>query len=197
MSNFYLLSECEGKMRKRLLGMLFVVLAVCCLVPIAAWATDGNTGNAESTSATSSDTVADPSTIWDWDGLIKNNTANVGRIWTDKSVTTDSMTNNNITVTKADGSAFLTALTALSSTSNLSSTATTPLDIVLVLDTSSSMTQSISTSTGTTTRIEALKEAANSFVDVIADKNKDVSDEAKQHRVAVVSFNAEAPRIRA
>ena len=192
MSNFYLLSECEGKMRKRLLGMLFVVLAVCCLVPIAAWATDGNTGNAESTSATSSDTVADPSTIWDWDGLINNNTANVGRIWTDKSVTTDSMTNNNITVTKADGSAFLTALTALSSTSNLSSTQTTPLDIVLVLDTSSSMTQSISTSTGTTTRIEALKEAANSFVDVIADKNKDVSDEAKQHRVAVVSFNAEA-----
>ena len=192
MSNFYLLSECEGKMRKRLLGMLFVVLAVCCLAPIAAWATDGNTGNAESTSATSSDTVADPSTIWDWEGLINNKTANVGRIWTDKSVTTDSMTNNNITVTKADGSAFLTALTALSSTSNLSSTQTTPLDIVLVLDTSSSMTQSISTSTGTTTRIEALKEAANSFVDVIADKNKDVSDEAKQHRVAVVSFNAEA-----
>ena len=142
--------------------------------------------------ADGADAIADPDTIWDWDGLIKNNTASVGRIWTDKSVTTDSMTNNNITVKKADGSAFLTALTALSSTSNLSSTATAPLDIVLVLDTSSSMTQNISTSTGTTTRIQALKDAANSFVDVIAGKNEDISDEAKQHRVAVVSFNSSA-----
>ena len=181
-------------MRKRLLGMLFVVLAVCCLVPIAAWAADGNTGNAENTSATSSDTVADPSTIWDWSNLISGNTANVGRIWTDKSVTDDKFEKKigekTISVEKkGEGAAFLTALTALSSTSNLTSGTTRPLDIVLVLDTSSSMTQTMS---GSTSKIEALKTAANEFVDEIAKQNEDISDEAKQHQVAVVSYNTEA-----
>ena len=151
-------------------------------------------GSTEGASSANTDAtaVSDESTIWDWEGLLEKTTQNIGRIWTDKTVQTGDMTQGDITVKKAEGSDFLTALTAISSTSNLSSTQTTPLDIVLVLDTSSSMTQSISTSTGTTTRIEALKEAANSFVDVIADKNKDVSDEAKQHRVAVVSFNSSA-----
>ena len=180
-------------MRKRLLGLLFTVLMVFCLAPSAALAAAGTSSSGIAAAiADGTSSIADPDTIWDWEGLIEGKTANVGRIWTDKSVTTDSMTNNNITVKKADGSVFLTALTALSSTSNLSSTATTPLDIVLVLDTSSSMTQNISTSTGTTTRIQALKDAANSFVDVIAGKNEDISDEAKQHRVAVVSFNSSA-----
>ena len=30
--------------------------------------------------------VTDPSTIWDWSGLIKSDTSSVGRIWTDKTV---------------------------------------------------------------------------------------------------------------
>ena len=46
---------------------------------------------------------------------------------------------NGVTISKENGADFLTALTALSSTSNLSDTATTPLDIVLVLDASGSM----------------------------------------------------------
>ena len=137
--------------------------------------------------ADGADAIADPSTIWDWEGLIEGDTASVGRIWTDKSVTTDSMTNNNITVTKADGSAFLTALTALSSTSNLSSTATTPLDIVLVLDASGSMDYDMG-SGDSTTRIDALQSAANTFIDTIAKQNASISDEAKQHQVSLVKF---------
>jgi pilin isopeptide linkage protein len=130
--------------------------------------------------------VADPSTIWDWTELTKSNTANVGRIWTDKTVSTGDMTEEGVTVQKGDG-AFLTALTAISSTSNLLSTSTTPLDIVLVLDASGSMDDPIG-GRDSTKRIDALKTAANSFIDQIAEQNEGVNDAAKQHQVAIVKF---------
>ena len=130
--------------------------------------------------------VADPSTIWDWTELTKGNTANVGRIWTDKTVSTGDMTEEGVTVQKGDG-AFLTALTAISSTSNLLSTSTTPLDIVLVLDASGSMDDPIG-GRDSKKRIDALKTAANSFIDQIAEQNEGVNDAAKQHQVAIVKF---------
>lgn len=131
--------------------------------------------------------VTDPSTIWDWQGLVENDTSSVGRIWTDKTVSSDALSENNITVGKANGADFLTALTALSSTSNLSDTATTPLDIVLVLDASGSMDSAMG-SGDDTKRIDALKSAANSFIDEIAKQNATVKDAAKQHQVAIVKF---------
>lgn len=98
------------------------------------------------------DTVVDPDTTNDWTQYTRPggqpSTQNVGRIWTDKSVFKDTytFTNDNDsglngeTVGKGD-SDFLVSLSALSSTSNLKSTttSTTPLDIVLVVDTSGSM----------------------------------------------------------
>ena len=131
--------------------------------------------------------VTDPSTIWDWQGLVENDTSSVGRIWTDKTVSSDALSENNITVGKANGADFLTALTALSSTSNLSDTATTPLDIVLVLDASGSMDGAMGNGDDTK-RIAALKSAANSFIDEIAKQNAMVKDAAKQHQVAIVKF---------
>lgn len=131
--------------------------------------------------------VTDPSTIWDWQGLVENDTSSVGRIWTDKTVSSDALSENNITVGKANGADFLTALTALSSTSNLSDTATTPLDIVLVLDASGSMDGAMGNGDDTK-RIDALKSAANSFIDEIAKQNATVKDAAKQHQVAIVKF---------
>lgn len=70
------------------------------------------------------------------------------------------------TVSKGD-SDFITALSVLSSTSNIASTSTTPLDIVLVLDASGSMDDDM---TGGK-RIDALKNAANAFIDEIATQN--------------------------
>lgn len=131
--------------------------------------------------------VTDPSTIWDWSGLIKSDTSSVGRIWTDKTVSDNEISKNGVTVDKANGADFLTALTALSSTSNLSDTATTPLDIVLVLDASGSMDSSMGGG-DKTKRIDALKNAANSFIDEIANQNATVKDAAKQHQVAIVKF---------
>ncbi len=186
-------------MKKRILGLLFTVLTLCCLVPAAALAANSAGGSGGSASGASSSgvtaatigsatAVADPSTIWDWEELIREDTANVGRIWTDKSVVTDEMTNNGITVKKkGDNAAFLTALTALSSTSNLSDMSITPLDIVLVLDASGSMDDRMSSSSSTT-RIAALQDAANTFIDTIAKQNESISDVAKQHQVSLVKF---------
>ena len=131
--------------------------------------------------------VTDPSTIWDWSGLIKSDTSSVGRIWTDKTVSDGEISKDGVAISKENGADFLTALTALSSTSNLSNTATTPLDIVLVLDASGSMDNAMG-SGDKTKRIDALKSAANSFIDEIAAQNAAVKDAAKQHQVAIVKF---------
>lgn len=131
--------------------------------------------------------VTDPSTIWDWSGLIKSDTSSVGRIWTDKTVSDGEISKNGVTISKENGADFLTALTALSSTSNLSDTATTPLDIVLVLDASGSMDNAMGGGDDTK-RIAALKSAANSFIDEIAVQNAAVKDADKQHQVAIVKF---------
>lgn len=136
-------------------------------------------------------TVDDPSSASTWRNWgLENSTENVGRIWTDKTVS-----DGNIDLTGAGGtmtiekgeSDFLTSLSAISSTSNLTMTSSTPLDIVLVLDASGSMDDSMG-NRDSTKRIDALKAAANAFVDEIAKANEGVSDANQQHRVAVVKF---------
>lgn len=114
------------------------------------------------------------------------NTANIGRIWTDKTVSTDTITTSSGSVINRGDSAFITALSALSSTSNVKSSSTTPLDIVLVLDASGSMDDSMDDGTK---RIDALKSAANDFVNKIAEQNQGISDSSKQHQVSIVKFS--------
>ena len=92
--------------------------------------------------------VADASTMTTWQEHATKSTQNIGRIWTDKSVSTsdvelghlDGSTTTTVGIGKSD---FLVALSALSSASNTSVTTTTPLDIVLVLDVSGSMSNSM------------------------------------------------------
>ena len=175
----------DMKSTKRFKAALAAVL-VLALSPLF-----GGAAFAEDSSATTysgnKTAVTDPSTIWDWQGLVENDTSSVGRIWTDKTVSDNEISKNGITVSKENGADFLTALTALSSISNLSDTATTPLDIVLVLDASGSMDDPMGDGDDTK-RIDALKSAANSFIDEIAKQNATVKDAAKQHQVAIVKF---------
>ena len=176
----------EGmKWTKRFKAALAAVL-VLALSPLfggAAFAEDSSAA----TYSGNKTAVTDPSTIWDWSGLIKSDTSSVGRIWNDKTVSDGEISKNGVTISKENGADFLTALTALSSTSNLSDTATTPLDIVLVLDASGSMDNAMGGGDDTK-RIAALKSAANSFIDEIAAQNAAVKDAAKQHQVAIVKF---------
>ena len=96
------------------------------------------------------DTVADNSTLGNWSGAvgIEDTTENVGRIWTDKTVQDGDITLSGGDAGSVDikkgSSDFLVGLSALSSMSNTMTTSTTPLDIVLVLDMSGSMSNELS-----------------------------------------------------
>lgn len=96
------------------------------------------------------DIVADNSTLGNWSGEvgIENTTENVGRIWTDKTVQDGDVVltgdvGQSVKIEKGS-SDFLVGLSALSSMSNTMTTSTTPLDIVLVLDMSGSMSGELS-----------------------------------------------------
>lgn len=169
-----------------LLAMAFA-LALICLGGSFAFADDEG-GNRSMRGAAS---VADPSSMDDWAVILGGetpNTANIGRIWTDKTVSTDTITTSSGSVINRGDSAFITALSALSSTSNVKSSSTTPLDIVLVLDASGSMDDSMDDGTK---RIDALKSAANNFVNHIAEQNQGISDSSKQHQVSIVKFSGD------
>ena len=136
-------------------------------------------------------TVADPSSASTWRNWgLENSTENVGRIWTDKTVSDGDIeltgAGGTMTIEKGNDSDFLTSLSAISSTSNLTTTSSTPLDIVLVLDASGSMKEKMGWDG--TTKMDALKAAANAFVDEIAKANEGIDDPAMQHRVSVVKF---------
>ncbi|MDB1911702.1 FctA domain-containing protein [Collinsella aerofaciens] len=81
----------------------------------------------------------------------------------------------------------MTTLSAMSSTSDTTSLVSKPLDIVMVLDASGSMDDSMGGG-DSTKRIVALKNAANHFIDTIAEQNKGIEDAEKQHKVAIVKF---------
>lgn len=161
-----------------LLAMAFA-LALVCLGGGFAFADGGGNGRSSAT---------DPSTMNDWQTIVGSDTSNIGRIWTDKTVSADkTITASSGKAIERGNSAFITALSALSSTSNAKSTSTTPLDIVLVLDASGSMDDSMGGGDNTK-RIDALKSAANDFVSKIAKQNQGISDESKQHQVSIVKF---------
>ena len=104
------------------------------------------------------DTIVDPDTTNNWSSIAasSNSTENIGRIWTDKSVFNKNYdfegALKGTSVTKGENADFMVGLSAMSSTSNLKSTVTniTPLDIVLVLDVSGSMDNSIGETETTT-----------------------------------------------
>lgn len=131
-------------------AMLGAALALTAVVPAAKaapadveptpWAAGGKT------------VVVDPSTITTWEQVAHKDTENVGRIWADKSVFNEdevTLPGGIGPVIQKGNSDFLVGLSALSSTSNTITTTTSaqPLDIVLVLDVSGSMGESITSTT--------------------------------------------------
>ena len=133
--------------------------------------------------------MADDVTINKWHETLDNSTKNVGRIWTDKSVSTGNVTLSNkvgesakesATIEKGSKSDFLVGLSALSSTAKIMGQTTVPLDIVLVLDVSGSMEDN--------GKMKTLKTAVNNFIDTTAAENDKRSDVNKQSRISLVKF---------
>lgn len=167
-----------GKVGAVLTALLAVILAVSLAMPANAADLKGNT-------------VVDPDTTNVWTDYTRPggqpSTQNVGRIWTDKSVFDNTYVFKNEdnaglsgqTIGKGD-SDFLVSLSALSSTSNLKEMVKTsqPLDIVLVLNTSGSMSGS---------KMTNLKNAANNFINATAENNRGLEQD-QQTRLAIVQF---------
>ena len=170
-------------MSKYTRGLLSVILAVVLVLPAAAFAMlpEANAGSSTGMHGPAATKTVDPDTTSRWQywasgGEQDQTTRYVGRIWTDKTVEP----------AEDEKSDFVTTLSTISSTSDTTSLVTKPLDIVLVLDASGSMSDDMGERS--TTRINALKSAANSFIDTIAEQNKSINDKNKWHQVAIVKF---------
>ena len=170
-------------MSKYTRGLLSVILAVVLVLPAAAFAMlpEANAGSSTGMDGPAATKTVDPDTTSRWQywasgGEQDQTTRYVGRIWTDKTVEP----------AEDEKSDFVTTLSTISSTSDTTSLVTKPLDIVLVLDASGSMSDDMGERF--TTRINALKFAANSFIDTIAEQNKSINDKNKWHQVAIVKF---------
>lgn len=175
-------------MKKKTSLLVFIIAAV---MVFSLWPQQVNAAENAARTAT-----ADNVTINNWHdaNALDDSTKNVGRIWTDKSVSAGDVTltsrekeSGTATIKKGADSDFLVGLSALSSTAKITGQTTVPLDIVLVLDVSGSMDDPMG-SADRTKRIDALKVAVNSFIDGSATVNDQRADKNKQNRIAVVKF---------
>ena len=182
----------HSKFLKLQTALLSVLLLFSVLLPQTALAAGGTTNAA---AAQDTVTLVDPATFNSWETIQGTRSITQGRIWADKTVSNNEITfspNSPLgkagkTVSKTDGSDFLVALSALSSTSSLTKPEPQPIDIVLVLDASGSMSDPMGR-TDSTKRIDALKTAAKNFLAAAKAQNDEIEDPAKQIQVSIVKF---------
>ena len=144
-------------MKKKFLALVLTLAMVLSLVPVTALATDGTP---------TLDNATQPRT----------------------SVTAD--TEDGVHISKKvvpDGDNYNLVMEAYVEGTTTTTTSTTPLDIVLVLDVSGSMGDSMGNG-DKTKRIDALKSAVNAFIDNVAQKNKDTDGNTVGHKISIVKF---------
>ena len=164
--------------RKRVAWIVTLLLSVTILFGMSGTTVSAATG-----------AVADDVTIGHWhDSIaIDDTTKNIGRIWTDKSVSAGNIVMGKLdnsgtkTVEKNGDSDFLVGLSALSSAAKIMGQSTVPLDIVMVLDVSGSMDDN--------NKMNTLKTAVNSFIDETARTNSERSNANLRSRISLVKFS--------
>lgn len=165
-------------------ALLTLALLFTVLVPVSAYA-EGETAVAQ-TAADGSQTISDPNTMNAWAYTQAYNNATTGRIWADKTVEKNKIDlPNQSSITVPNGADFLVALSALSSYASTTTTNTQALDIVMVLDASGSMDETMS---GGTKRMDALKNAVNAFIDNAKTQNEKITDKDKKIQLSIVKF---------
>ena len=163
--------------RKRVAWIVTLLLSVTILFGMSGTTVSAATG-----------AVADDVTIGHWhDSIaIDDTTKNIGRIWTDKSVSAGNIVmkkqdnSGTKTIEKKGDSDFLVGLSALSSAAKIMGQSAVPLDIVMVLDVSGSMDAD--------NKMSTLKTAVNSFIDETAKTNSERSNENLRSRISLVKF---------
>ena len=103
----------------------------------------------------------------------RTDTQDVGRVWTDKSVSSGAITldakatgKDDMTIEKDANSDFLVGLSAMSSAAQITGQITTPLDIVLVMDVSGSMDYGMTDESYTTIYRSSLDRNKTYFINV-------------------------------
>lgn len=161
-----------------------------------AWATTaGATGH-----------VADSTTQDGWNSILlgedgKSSTRYAGRVWTDKSVTTNrevvftgtgdsGAAQNEFTFTRSEGGDFLVTYSALATSQQITQLPKIPVDVVFVLDFSASMTWGVDTDVvsredGSDSRVKYMVDSLNDAIDALAQDNP-------ENRIGIVVFNGNA-----
>lgn len=163
---------------KRLGTAIMVIVMLIGMIPTIGIADDSDVPAVNVT------TVADPGTAMSYETMLggtEDGNRYAGRVWVDKSVyDTGSVTLDGNTVTTDDN--FLVVYSALGSTTSLSATYTGGApDVVIVLDNSASMANTVS---GSTTRMASVIASANALIKQIT--------AIPDARVAVVSYSKNA-----
>lgn len=156
-------------MKRRLLAMVLTLTMLMGLLPTAALA-----------AGDSPEPSADPNTLTSWQGVFGSDTLStkdVGRIWVDKTVSTESMSldgdiGKKVTIEKEADADFQVALSALGSAAEITDTTKVPTDTVFVLDLSNNMWDDI----------DSMISAANDAIRTLMNANP-------QNRVAVVGYS--------
>ena len=160
-------------MKRRLLALILSLSLLVGLMPVAAMAVGEGAGTGS--------TVADTSTLTSWKSVFGTDdalsTKDIGRIWTDKTVSTDDVTltgdiGNSVTITKETDADFLVGLSALGSAAKITGETSIPTDTMIVLDVSPKMQSSV----------DAMLTAANAALKSLLESNPN-------NRVGVVTYD--------
>lgn len=160
-------------------------------------------GAGTASAADMTQTVADASTMngYNADGTLgtASSTRYNGRVWTDKSVSTETVTftnpyegNSGQTATVAKGdSDFLVTYSALATSQNIGKYTVAPSDTVFILDLSASMTWGYGADDGDATTTQE-KSRLQSMVDSVNTAIGDLVKANPDNRIAIVTFNKSA-----
>lgn len=166
-------------MKRRLLAMALSLVMLVGLFPTAAMATDDPGGG------NSSSVSADTSTLTTWEAVFGGDTLStkdIGRIWTDKTVSEENITlsgdiGSSVTIDKETSADFLVGLSALGSAADITDVTKVPTDTVFVLDLSNNMWED--------DQINTMIQAANEALKTLLNANP-------QNRVAVVGYSTQS-----
>ncbi len=168
----------KNKLRKLFVGAFALV---------ASFATGATLLFGQSNAVYANENTTDASTAMGFQETFNNNSTQYsGRIWTDKSVDTNtSYGNHNFAIEEDED--FLVTFSALSSTQTVRSETASPIDVVFVLDFSASMTWGVNSTTvsnprGSDSRIKYLVDSLNNAIDTLVNANDN-------NRIGIVTFN--------
>lgn len=179
----------EKGLGRRLFALLMSLCLVAGSVNLTAFAADSatNSNNAYTTVADADTTGSYRSML----GTANDGTRYAGRVWVDKSVFTGDYTgtlpeevDGKSSYTVENNSDFLVAFSALGSSYTVTGQAA--LDVVILLDNSQSMSNSVTVNGSSTSRMAAVTSAANTLLqDIVGNGNNN-------NRVSIVTYNSEA-----